>query len=300
MVDEAVEAGEKALGLLSSAFHEQSIYQELKNKGFTLLDNKQEHKKESVENKKKTLKEDIKKLQHYKSASKKQTKARCKARSNLGLQKEEKSLSCPKCPKSFKTYSELKRHDTVHSKEQKFTCLKCDDKFAYSTSVKYHMRIHTGEKPYKCEKCEKTFRQSSNLHVHNRVHTGERPFACITCQKSYKRKWVLTVHMRTHTGEKPYPCGKCHKAFKQLGELKCHQLRKHKLDTSENERKKLKKPDDKQTNTTEDNIKVRKERDESPEHGEIINKPLKKIEKVQRFKSCVKNKAKAKCKSGPN
>lgn len=82
---------------------------------------------------------------------------------------ETTSFKCniPGCKKSFKHYTNLRRHTHAHNGDKPHACTHpgCGKKFARRSDLATHMRIHTGERPYACKfpNCNKTFTTCSNL-----------------------------------------------------------------------------------------------------------------------------------------
>ena len=81
---------------------------------------------------------------------------------------------CSTCDRSFKCYSDVVKHQSIHSGEKPYECSDCGKAFIHSSHVVRHQRIHNGEKPYICKECGKAFSQSFNLIRHQRIHTAPR------------------------------------------------------------------------------------------------------------------------------
>ncbi|KAE8577951.1 hypothetical protein XENTR_v10023211 [Xenopus tropicalis] len=147
--------------------------------------------------------------------------------SDFGQQKTdaaEKQFSCSECDKCFKHYSDLKKHQRVHTGEKPFSCAECGRSFTQRANLNKHNRIHTGEKPFSCSECGKSFIQRAQLIQHQRSHNGARPFSCSDCRRSFKYYADLKKHQRIHTVDMPFSCAECGKGFSLSTQLYRHQL----------------------------------------------------------------------------
>ncbi|XP_034519535.1 zinc finger protein 696, partial [Ailuropoda melanoleuca] len=134
---------------------------------------------------------------------------------------------CGTCDRSFKCYSDVAKHQSIHSGEKPYACSDCGKAFIHSSHVVRHQRTHHGEKPYVCKECGRAFSQSFNLVRHQRIHTGEKPYGCAECGKSFGQRSDAAKHQRTHTGERPYVCSECGKAFLHSSNVARHQRTHH-------------------------------------------------------------------------
>ncbi|XP_045018679.1 zinc finger protein 696 isoform X4 [Bubalus bubalis] len=134
---------------------------------------------------------------------------------------------CSTCDRSFKCYSDVVKHQSIHSGEKPYECSDCGKAFIHSSHVVRHQRIHNGEKPYICKECGKAFSQSFNLIRHQRIHTGEKPYECAECGKSFSQRSDAMKHQRIHTGERLYECSECRKTFIHSSNVVRHQRIHH-------------------------------------------------------------------------
>jgi uncharacterized Zn-finger protein len=131
------------------------------------------------------------------------------------------ALACTNCGRHFEHYSDLERHQRVHSGERPFACPHCDKRFRFKSNLAQHLFLHTG-RPFGCPHCERRFATTSNLATHLRVHSGEKPFPCSACDKRFAQRSSLLKHLRSHTGERPYACSTCDKRFSDNSAMRRH------------------------------------------------------------------------------
>uniref|UniRef100_UPI00358FEB49 uncharacterized protein n=1 Tax=Myxine glutinosa TaxID=7769 RepID=UPI00358FEB49 len=79
-----------------------------------------------------------------------------------------------------------------------------------------------------CVICGKKFIQLINLKKHMLSVHKDRAHPCKVCDRFFMGTYKLKIHMRSHTGERPYSCNRCGCTFKWLGNLKRHEVSKHK------------------------------------------------------------------------
>ena len=90
-------------------------------------------------------------------------------------------------------------------------CSFCPATFKSNTDVKRHDRIHTGEKPFSCSVCKKTFNRKGNMEKHMTTHfkgrdrlmklkaaqATDKSFIC-HCGKAFKSRGFFARHQRQH------------------------------------------------------------------------------------------------------
>ncbi|KAK3750032.1 hypothetical protein RRG08_027355 [Elysia crispata] len=158
-------------------------------------------------------------------------------------------FQCTKCPKTFRSKSQLDFHSVRHADVKPYSCTVCGKNFMREKGLINHMQmhegggymcavcgksfvsqrvledhctIHTGEKPHVCDVCGKSFRLRANLRNHKQVHSTNKGIQCSKCPKSFRDMRSYNRHMLMHTGERPWRCAVCGKGFVQEVTLKKH------------------------------------------------------------------------------
>ena len=68
----------------------------------------------------------------------------------------------------------------------------CNKGFKSMTDLKAHQVVHTKARPFKCTECELSFAQKSSLSDHLNVH--QKKYQCIHCQSCFGRQRYLDAH----------------------------------------------------------------------------------------------------------
>lgn len=171
--------------------------------------------------------------------------------------KQEQSVVCPICEKSFKNRSRCNAHINTHKEKPKYPCKNCGKEFPNTIALQAHLEtMHTPyfdatldafacklcnkEAPTKqrilnhintnhyristflCDICGKSFWKESSLRAHTLIHTDSKPYMCQICSKSFKLPSSLRAHIQTHSQERRFICDECGKTFKKNTSLMEH------------------------------------------------------------------------------
>lgn len=109
--------------------------------------------------------------------------------------KKEKTM-CEVCSKMVLSHN-IKLHMKNHQ-EKTLACPKCPRTFRWNSSLTSHLNSAHGDTvktvTLSCEFCNKQFKDKSNLRQHRYSHTGG-PYSCKTCGRGFARKDLLKSHM---------------------------------------------------------------------------------------------------------
>lgn len=134
-------------------------------------------------------------------------------------------ISCPKCPKRFRSKFDLTEHMNVHKGVKPYQCADCDQSYHHKVSLQMHVKSHMPPQNLACEYCGKIFPYRTRLLSHvGSVHMKDkRNFRCRFCYNLYSSLTVLNDHIKTrHTTT--YTCETCGKTFKVASKYKTHVL----------------------------------------------------------------------------
>ncbi|XP_067621083.1 zinc finger protein weckle-like [Eurosta solidaginis] len=127
-------------------------------------------------------------------------------------ERDQESLTCPQCSKSFKSKFKLNRHIQTHRppEEKKiFPCPQCEGKFQTKDYVTKHIKfVHEDVRPFICEECGEAVRTETTLREHMLIHTDYAPFECDVCKKGFKNQYRLKNHKEMHSSDK-HICTEC-------------------------------------------------------------------------------------------
>ncbi|XP_011207448.2 zinc finger protein 883 [Bactrocera dorsalis] len=145
-------------------------------------------------------------------------------------------LICNKCDASFKDYTQLIHHKSIHHVQsgiertvtgKLLKCEICDKIFRSNAALNYHVKTHLRiflDAPHECPYCRKTFYTDTNLKQHIRVvHSQIKRHTCELCDKPFATLDHLKKHVLSqHQNERKHICHICAKSFTQLCHLKQH------------------------------------------------------------------------------
>lgn len=132
-------------------------------------------------------------------------------------------ISCPKCPKRFRSKFDLAEHTNVHKGIKPYRCSDCDQTYHHKVSLQMHVKSHLPPQNLACEYCGKVFPYRTRLLSHvGSVHMkNRRNFRCHFCYNLYSSLSVLNDHIKTRHAT-TFTCETCNKTFKVASKYKAH------------------------------------------------------------------------------
>ncbi|XP_014289113.1 protein hunchback [Halyomorpha halys] len=111
-----------------------------------------------------------------------------------------KTFRCKQCEFSAVTKLEFWVHSRSHIKQERLlTCPKCPFVTEYKHHLEYHLRNHFGSKPFKCDKCTYSCVNKSMLNSHLKSHSNVYQFRCANCTYATKYCHSLKLHLRKYS-----------------------------------------------------------------------------------------------------
>ena len=117
------------------------------------------------------------------------------------------SFICDVCPKSFASFSNLKRHKIIHLPYNcwPFECDHCNKRFTQKTILNTHKKKHFKKKSnvrnrnnLDCKLCNRMFKYQKSLDKHIRnVHKSVKMFKCLECHKRFGNKKAYQNHIQS-------------------------------------------------------------------------------------------------------
>jgi hunchback-like protein len=110
-----------------------------------------------------------------------------------------KTFRCKQCEFCAVTKLEFWEHSRSHIKQERLlTCPKCPFVTEYKHHLEYHLRNHFGSKPFKCDKCSYSCVNKSMLNSHLKSHSNVYQFRCSDCTYATKYCHSLKLHLRKY------------------------------------------------------------------------------------------------------
>lgn len=85
-----------------------------------------------------------------------------------------KKMICPLCPRRFKEEISLKQHLMYHN-EIAYCCPKCDKTFNSYSSMVYHQGKHNTPESRYCIRCNRNFTSPESFQKHIKLHGKSKP-----------------------------------------------------------------------------------------------------------------------------
>ena len=143
---------------------------------------------------------------------------------------------CSTCGKTFKYYSDLKKHEPIHNLERKWVCCDCGKRFKTYPPLRKHVIRHTKDdkalRLVMCEHCSRCFytKQALEKHIKCIHQSGKYKFVCHTCPKHYINKRHFKMHQKEYHSGPPgiehrlHKCQQCGKGFRSKSEVRVHMV----------------------------------------------------------------------------
>lgn len=111
-----------------------------------------------------------------------------------------KKHKCKQCNFVCLTKVEFWEHSKLHIREDRLlTCPKCPFVTEYKHHLEYHLRNHSGSKPFKCDSCNYSCVNKSMLNSHKKSHSKVYQYRCADCSYATKYCHSLKLHLRKYS-----------------------------------------------------------------------------------------------------
>jgi len=154
------------------------------------------------------------------------------------VQEKARPYVCPQCRNQFRTSSDLRRHQRIHSEVKLIHCSfeNCSFSTHRRDSLKLHEKTHTGIESrlvHPCPSCSKTF-SSEQIAIRHRKTCGRikegardlvtRDTKCHFCGKEFSSVYKLATHIKLHNGTLEFECEQCGKGLPSKAALNKHRM----------------------------------------------------------------------------
>ncbi|KAF4528709.1 hypothetical protein B566_EDAN014277 [Ephemera danica] len=111
-----------------------------------------------------------------------------------------KTFRCKQCNFVAVTKLDFWSHTRSHIKNEKMlSCPRCPFVTEYKHHLEYHLRNHSGSKPFKCSQCSYSCVNKSMLNSHLKSHSNVYQYRCADCNYATKYCHSLKLHLRKYT-----------------------------------------------------------------------------------------------------
>ena len=109
-----------------------------------------------------------------------------------------KAFLCSICGHCLESYTGYRQHLAKHSGtvyiKRSYNCSDCDKAFRSPSDLKIHQVVHSKAKAFTCDICQAVFTQKASLKDHYNVHL--KKFVCHFCSKPFGRERYLNNHLK--------------------------------------------------------------------------------------------------------
>lgn len=156
-------------------------------------------------------------------------------RKRPGRRAGKQQYNCTSCTRSFSTRQEIVTHQYMHRENPTVFCAVCNKSFGSESAYRRHAASHSRKmaksaepKPRKtCHQCDMQFDTMRQLSAHHAAkHVDEKRFVCAICGSQFAWPENLRAHQRTHELD-PHECELCGRRFVDATSLRVHTRNSH-------------------------------------------------------------------------
>lgn len=119
---------------------------------------------------------------------------------------DERPFACdyPHCGRAFKLKHHLDGHMRIHSDKMTISCPECPRSYKSASGLRRHLKVdHKHGDPLKCPHCDTVFYEQRQLDSHIWTHSDVKQFPCPECHRSFAKKASLETHLQSAHSEPP-------------------------------------------------------------------------------------------------